>query len=398
MLPPDVADGYGEPPEHPGLVVEADPDGHGEGSSGRDHGADGSRGPPGRPNPLRVRIPAEPAAGSGRRSGAAGGGIAASISWRTRTTSRGEEAAVPAEGADGPQLAGLGPPGHRLRGHPEQGGDLSRRQEGFGAAGRPSTVMVLRSFLRVTAPGRQGRRVPNHSVGNSRDHWAFVQTMTFGPSGAVATGHRPAAGVGTLRRRWHTAPVTTVAVANQKGGVAKTTTVHTLGVALAELGQRVLLVDLDPQASLTLASGVDPDELEVSRARRAPEAVGGGRRPPGAGATGAARGGARAGDPARSTCSPPPSTSPAPSCTCSPRPAASTCSARRCRGARRLRRGADRLPAVARHPHHQRAHRRRRGAGPAPVRVAQPARRRASCSRPSTTCATTPTRTCRSAA
>jgi chromosome partitioning protein len=55
-----------------------------------------------------------------------------------------------------------------------------------------------------------------------------------------------------------------MAVANQKGGVAKTTSVHALGVAMAELGKRVLLVDLDPQASLTWACGVDPDALEVS--------------------------------------------------------------------------------------------------------------------------------------
>jgi len=55
-----------------------------------------------------------------------------------------------------------------------------------------------------------------------------------------------------------------VAVANQKGGVAKTTTVHSLGVALAEAGRRVLLVDLDPQASLTWACGVDPDMLDRS--------------------------------------------------------------------------------------------------------------------------------------
>src|SRR6476659_5180110 len=55
-----------------------------------------------------------------------------------------------------------------------------------------------------------------------------------------------------------------LAVANQKGGVAKTTTVHALGVAMARLGDRVLLVDLDPQACLTFSVGLDPDELAIS--------------------------------------------------------------------------------------------------------------------------------------
>ena len=55
-----------------------------------------------------------------------------------------------------------------------------------------------------------------------------------------------------------------LAVANQKGGVAKTTTVHSLAVALAELGDRVLLVDLDPQACLTFSMGLDPDALDAS--------------------------------------------------------------------------------------------------------------------------------------
>ncbi|MCA1726396.1 MAG: AAA family ATPase [Actinobacteria bacterium] len=54
----------------------------------------------------------------------------------------------------------------------------------------------------------------------------------------------------------------TIAVANQKGGVAKTTTVAALGAALAERGKRVLLVDLDPQACLTYSLGFDPDELD----------------------------------------------------------------------------------------------------------------------------------------
>ena len=56
----------------------------------------------------------------------------------------------------------------------------------------------------------------------------------------------------------------TLAVANQKGGVAKTTTVASLGAAFAEHGLRVLLVDLDPQACLTFSLGIDPDDVDVS--------------------------------------------------------------------------------------------------------------------------------------
>src|SRR6201982_1591824 len=55
-----------------------------------------------------------------------------------------------------------------------------------------------------------------------------------------------------------------IAFANQKGGVAKTTTTLNLGVALAELGKRVLAVDLDPQGNLTMSQGWNPDEIERS--------------------------------------------------------------------------------------------------------------------------------------
>jgi chromosome partitioning protein len=55
-----------------------------------------------------------------------------------------------------------------------------------------------------------------------------------------------------------------ISFANQKGGVAKTTTTLNLGVALAEQGLKVLLVDLDPQGNLTMSQGLNPDTIERS--------------------------------------------------------------------------------------------------------------------------------------
>lgn len=52
-----------------------------------------------------------------------------------------------------------------------------------------------------------------------------------------------------------------IAISSQKGGVAKTTTSLSLGACLAEQGQRVLLVDLDPQANLTQSLGVNPEQM-----------------------------------------------------------------------------------------------------------------------------------------
>ena len=57
---------------------------------------------------------------------------------------------------------------------------------------------------------------------------------------------------------------TVISVVNQKGGVGKTTTTINLGAALAELGRRVLVVDLDPQHSLSVGLGVYPAQIESS--------------------------------------------------------------------------------------------------------------------------------------
>ena len=55
-----------------------------------------------------------------------------------------------------------------------------------------------------------------------------------------------------------------IAFANQKGGVAKTTTTLNVAVAFAEKGHRVLCVDMDPQGNLTMSQGIDPDQVDKS--------------------------------------------------------------------------------------------------------------------------------------
>ncbi len=58
--------------------------------------------------------------------------------------------------------------------------------------------------------------------------------------------------------------VNIIAVSNEKGGVAKTTTTLSLGASLTEINKRVLLIDLDAQANLTLALGLEPGEAEIT--------------------------------------------------------------------------------------------------------------------------------------
>ena len=132
--------------------------------------------------------------------------------------------------------------------------------------------------------------------------------------------------------------------------------------------------------SLTWAIGIDPETLELSlhdvllRRAKAVRRAREGRRPPRAPVH--HRPGRRRGAPAHQD-----------------RPRVRAAPGARAAD-RRLRLRAHRLPAVARHPHDQRAHRRRRGADPAAVRDARASAASASCSRRSTTCGPTPTPTC----
>ncbi len=84
---------------------------------------------------------------------------------------------------------------------------------------------------------------------------APIEAPTFGGSHVAVTS--TGAGADRVATR-------VIAFANQKGGVAKTTTTLNLGVAFHEMGHRVLLIDLDPQGNLTMSQGLNPDTIERS--------------------------------------------------------------------------------------------------------------------------------------
>jgi chromosome partitioning protein len=123
-------------------------------------------------------------------------------------------------------------------GLPEQ-----QRREAAGQSGDPPTAEA--------GPGQSLDQPPSEERGSTVNGSAVSK-----PEGEVPEGAR------SSDAREGTAKV--FAFANQKGGVAKTTTTLNLAVAFAEAGHRVLAIDLDPQGNLTMSQGIDPDSVEKS--------------------------------------------------------------------------------------------------------------------------------------
>ena len=115
-------------------------------------------------------------------------------------------------------------------------------------------MSLLRRNTAAPEAAESARLSPTDAVGPKRD---ATEPKKAAKKGKAAKGE----GKRAPKRR---GPAQVIAFANQKGGVAKTTTALNLAVAFKESGHRVLAVDMDPQGNLTMSQGIDPDKVEVS--------------------------------------------------------------------------------------------------------------------------------------
>jgi chromosome partitioning protein len=122
-----------------------------------------------------------------------------------------------------------------------------------GARPEPAPVERPPEAMPTTTPVNRAEPEPD-------DEGRISAQQALAPSRQPSFGKIPGAHIGDASER----RAQIISFANQKGGVAKTTTTLNLAVAFAESGNSVLAVDLDPQGNLTMSQGIDPDKVEAS--------------------------------------------------------------------------------------------------------------------------------------
>jgi chromosome partitioning protein len=124
--------------------------------------------------------------------------------------------------------------------------------------------------IKISKGSENGAQTPEHSEGAQAPEHSDEQTPAGDAEPASGEPERmraeelitPSRHGGQAEEEAGGAKV--ISFANQKGGVAKTTTTLNLAVAFSESGHRVLCIDLDPQGNLTMSQGIDPDKVEKS--------------------------------------------------------------------------------------------------------------------------------------
>jgi chromosome partitioning protein len=115
----------------------------------------------------------------------------------------------------------------------------------------------------LVGPTPEKKDTGEDDKGSKKDSTKSAATKTAAGSTSKASAKAPTKAKQPDKPK-NKGPAKVIAFANQKGGVAKTTTALNLAVAFKESGHRVLCVDMDPQGNLTMSQGIDPDKVEKS--------------------------------------------------------------------------------------------------------------------------------------